>query len=469
MKNLDVHFDEAWYAYAKFHPIYEGRFAMGVEEKRTDDLPMLNMPTLFAVQSTHKMLPAFSMASMIHIKYPERADVRFDQFNEAFMMHGTTSPFYPMIASIDVATSMMDEPGGPTMMKETVLDAIGLRKAIASVAEKYEKKGSQKKDPWFFGCYQPDKVLHDGNYVDFVDAPDSELATNPNCWKLQRDPDKPDFAWHGFKKEDLGDDDGYCMLDPTKVTILCPGINPQGKMSEWGIPGAILTRFLDSRRIEIARTGDYTVLVLFSVGSSKGKWGTLLEALMEFKSLYDGGATLYEVLPELVAEFPDRYSLKDGNPMTLKDLCQEMHEAMKKSNLPAKLNNACDKIPQAVLSPAETYQKLVRNKTELQQIDDDAVGRISGHMLVPYPPGIPIIMPGEPLEQEHVDLLFELQEFGKDFPGFGREIHGIEVDGEGNFWMRCVIEDEERVSTAPSFMLKARPRAVMKSFKKGRS
>jgi arginine/lysine/ornithine decarboxylase len=45
----------------------------------------------------------------------------FDVFNEAFMMHGTTSPFYPMIASIDVATAMMDKPAGPTQMQETIL------------------------------------------------------------------------------------------------------------------------------------------------------------------------------------------------------------------------------------------------------------------------------------------------------------------------------------------------------------
>jgi arginine decarboxylase len=105
-----VHFDEAWYAYAKFHPLYRGRFAMDVPEEMPD------RPLLFAVQSTHKMLPAFSMASMIHVKLSPRAPLEFDQFNESFMMHGTTSPFYPMIASIDVATAMMDEPAGSTLM-----------------------------------------------------------------------------------------------------------------------------------------------------------------------------------------------------------------------------------------------------------------------------------------------------------------------------------------------------------------
>ncbi len=77
------------------------------------------------------------------------------------------------------------------------------------------------------------------------------------------------------------------MLDPTKVTILMPGINSRGELADWGIPAAILTEFLDARLVEIARTGDYTALILFSVGTSKGKWGSLLETLFEFKRLYD--------------------------------------------------------------------------------------------------------------------------------------------------------------------------------------
>ncbi len=106
--------------------------------------------------------------------------------------------------------------------------------------------------------------------------------------------------------------DDYCMLDPTKVTILTPGVNAQGVIGEWGIPAAILTEFLDARRVEIARTGDYTVLVLFSVGTSKGKWGSLLENLFEFKRLYDTEAPLEEALPELVAKYPAAVSQRDA-------------------------------------------------------------------------------------------------------------------------------------------------------------
>lgn len=470
-KSVDrIHFDEAWYAYAKFHPLYRGRFSM--------DVPVTpDSPTLFAVQSTHKMLPAFSMASMIHIKRSKCAP-ELDVFNEAFMMHGTTSPFYPMIASIDVATTMMDEPAGPTMMQETVLDSIGLRKAIVSVAEKFAADAEDNN--WFFSCYQPDRVSdpRTGESYNFVDAPDDLLANESSCWTL-----KPGDSWHGFKDDCLNED--YCMLDPTKVTILCPGISPDGKISDWGIPGAILTHFLDSRRIEIARTGDYTVLVLFSVGSSKGKWGTLLEALIEFKRLYDCNATVSEVLPELVAEYPEYCLNNNEKPMTLKEVCQNMHEKMKELALPGLLYDTVNENFETVLSSAETYQKLVRYQTDKVKVKK-ITNRISGHLLVPYPPGIPILMPGERLKGQDspiIQFLLKLQEFGQSFPGFGREIHGIEIDEEGDFCMLCVKEDgiyedekevyeteEKRTCiSSPFTRLMTRPVSVMRAIKKGRS
>jgi len=442
-----IHFDEAWYAYAKFHPLYRGRFAMGVP---TD---LENRPTLFAVQSTHKMLPAFSMASMIHVKRSRRAPLEFDQFNEAFMMHGTTSPFYPMIASIDVATAMMDSPAGPTLMNETIEDAIHFRKAMASVARRLRE--SDGKHNWFFGVFQPDEVTVKGRSHDFVKAPDEALAREPACWTL-----KPGQNWHGFQDADIAGD--YAMLDPTKVTILTPGMDAQGRPGEWGIPGAVLTQFLDSRRIEIAKTGDYSVLVLFSVGTSKGKWGTLLETLLEFKRLYDGAATVAEVLPELAAKHPERYG-----SMTLKALCDEMHAQMRRLNLPGLLHEACDFEPVPALSPAETYQKLVRYQTEKLRVSEMA-HRIAGAMLVPYPPGIPILMPGERLGEAAsatIRFLLALEEYGRRFPGFEHEVHGIETDHEGNFWMRSVIE---KPGAARAATHKARPRLVSRSGKKGR-
>jgi arginine decarboxylase len=424
-----IHFDEAWYAYAKFHSIYRGRFAMDVPE----DMP--NRPLIFAVQSTHKMLAAFSMASMIHVKLSDRAPLDFDQFNEAFMMHGTTSPFYPMIASLDVATSMMDEPAGPTLMYETIQDAISFRKAMSSIAHRLR---SANGDEWFFRIYQPDTVTDPmtGETALFEETPDSLLIQSSACWTLMGGED-----WHGFESDDIAD--GHCMLDPTKVTILMPGIDSHGKLADWGIPAAILTEFLDARLVEIARTGDYTALILFSVGTSKGKWGSLLETLFEFKRLYDNEGTLYEALPDLVAEHPHRY-----RDMTLKELSDEMHAAMQELNLTNLLHQACDVDPEPVLTPAETYQKLIRNGTEKVRISEMA-RRLAGVMLVPYPPGIPVRMPGERLGEKDsptISLLLALEKFGKQFPGFEREVHGVEVDAEGDYWMRSVLENGRSVA-----------------------
>jgi arginine decarboxylase len=419
-----VHFDEAWYAYAKFHPIYRGRFAMDVPDEMPDK------PAIFATQSTHKMLAAFSMASMVHVRLSPRAPLEFDQFNEAFMMHGTTSPFYPLIASLDVAAAMMDDPAGPTLMEETIFDAVSFRKAMSSIAHRL--KVYDDGDGWFFRLFQPDKVTDpaDGETYIFEDAPDALLTNHSGSWTL-----KPGEDWHGYNDEDVAD--GYCMLDPTKVTILTPGVNAQGVIAEWGIPAAILVEFLDARRVEIARTGDYTVLVLFSVGTSKGKWGSLLENLFEFKRLYDTEATLSEALPDLVEKYPLKY-----RNVSLKELSDEMHAAMVELRLSALEAQACELDTQEVLTPAQTYQKLLRNGTEKVKFTEMA-NRVAGVMLVPYPPGIPVCMPGERMggpDSPVIKLILALEEFGKRFPGFEREVHGIEVDASGDYWMRAVIE-----------------------------
>src|SRR6201985_1041339 len=278
---------------------------------------------------------------------------------------------------------MMIDPPGPTLMDETLADAISFRQAMSSVAHRLRLE-SENGEGWFFGVYQPERVTDPatGESILFEDAEDELLMTEPACWLV-----KPGDDWHGFSNLDSRED--YCMLDPAKVTILTPGVNAQGAVASWGIPAAILTEFLDSRRVEIARTGDYTVLVLFSVGTSKGKWGSLLENLFEFKRLYDSEASLEEALPELVSRYPARY-----RNVTLKELSDEMHAAMIQLNLSGLVNDACDEDFDPVLTPSQTYQRLLRNETEKIRFTEMS-GRIAAVMLVPYPPGIPMSMPGE--------------------------------------------------------------------------
>lgn len=414
-----VHFDEAWYAYGKFHPIYKHRYAMGVPRD------MKNRPTVFAVQSTHKMLPAFSMASYIHVSNSARGEMAWAPIKEAFMMHGTTSPFYPLIASLDIATAMMDEPSGSSLLRETIHYAVEFRQAVASV---FKRLGNE--DEWFFSLFQPDTVKVDGKQVGFSEAPANMLESNPDCWTL-----RVGESWHGLPDDVVADD--FCMLDPTKVTIVCPGTDAHGKLAKRGVPGAILSKFLDARRQAIARTGDYTVLVLFSVGTTQGKWGTLLETLLAFKRLYDRKASLEEALPDLARAYPDRY-----RDMTLPQLCDEMHKVMTDLDLQAMANEAGEVLSEQVISPSEAYQKLIHNETEEVRIAD-LPGRVAALMIVPYPPGIPVLMPGERVAAKGGPILKFLQaveEYGRRFPGFGREVQNVHADSNGDLWARVILE-----------------------------
>jgi hypothetical protein len=139
-------FDEAWYAYAKFHRIYEGRFGM---HKRSDHEAG---PTVFATQSTHKLLAALSQASMIHVK-DGKEPISHERFNEAFMMHASTSPQYAIIASNDVSAAMMEGPAGTALITESINEAIAFRQMIARLQAEFAAR-----DDWFFGVWQPDEV-----------------------------------------------------------------------------------------------------------------------------------------------------------------------------------------------------------------------------------------------------------------------------------------------------------------------
>ncbi len=100
-----IHFDEAWYAYARFNPLYRDRHAMHGDPKDHKG------PTIFATHSTHKLLAALSQASFLHIR-DGRSAIPHSRFNESYMMQASTSPLYPIIVSNDITAAMMDGPGG---------------------------------------------------------------------------------------------------------------------------------------------------------------------------------------------------------------------------------------------------------------------------------------------------------------------------------------------------------------------
>ena len=413
-------FDEAWYAYARFNPIYRERFAM-------HDSPASDGPTVFATQSTHKLLAALSQASFIHVR-DGRRPVEHERFNESFMMHSSTSPQYAIIASNDVSAAMMAGTGGRQRTDETIREALAFRTTMARLDRQLAEQHQ-----WFFHVWQPDTVLDptDGTRQRFEDA-GAILAADPAAWVLH-----PGETWHGFDAPgDAALEDGYCMLDPIKVTVLTPGIAQDGSLEPTGIPAPIVTACLDRQRIVVEKTGDFTLLFLFSMGVTKGKWGTLVTALLDFKKQYDANAPLEEVLPTLVEAHPDAYRGKG-----LRDLATDMFEFGRRAGTTRLLDAAYATLPPPVLSPADAYRRLVRGEVEPIPLAA-AAGRLAATGIVPYPPGIPLLMPGERFgqaDEPQLAYLLALQAFDRRFPGFGHETHGVEIVG-GEYRLLCITE-----------------------------
>jgi arginine decarboxylase len=401
-----LHFDEAWYAYANFHEFYDGYHGISSEHSARSARAIT-----FATHSTHKLLAALSQASMIHIQHGQNQRLDMARFNEAFMMHTSTSPQYGIIASCDVAAAMMEQPAGRALVQETIDEALGFRRAMTAV--KQQLKGS-----WWFDVWQPDAIA-------------KQPSAEKSAWVL-----KPGDRWHGFE----GLAENHVLVDPIKVTILTPGLSADGTMQDHGIPAAVVTRFLSQRRIEIEKTGLYSFLVLFSMGVTKGKWSTLVTELINFKDLYDANAPLKRVLPVLAAAHPEAY-----DRMGLKDLCEQVHRVYREDNLPKAQKDMYTALPEMALRPADAYERLVRGRLESVEIDH-LMGRMLGVMVVPYPPGIPVIMPGEritPATKSIQDYLLYARDFDRKFPGFETDIHGLrfEPTADGRrYLVDCVVE-----------------------------
>lgn len=412
-----LHFDEAWYGYARFHPVYCGRYAMCGDP----DTYNRDCPTIFATQSTHKLLAAFSQASMIHIREGRRP-IDNRRFNESFMMHASTSPFYPIIASNDISAAMMDGPRGEAIIEDSIREAIAFRRTVARL----HKEIGDKKD-WFFNIWQPDFVTDaKGQKMPFYEADEDLLATSSEAWML-----KPDAEWHGFGAIE----DGYCMLDPIKVTVSTPGIKKDGELDDWGIPAAILTSYLDNRGIIVEKTQDFTILFLFSLGVTKGKWGTLLNALFAFKEDYDNNTPLERSLAKVYRENSARYK-----GMGLKDLADEMFKEMARMGTTKAMAAGFSILPHPDMTPVEAYENLVRDNVEPLKLNEMA-GRTVATGVVPYPPGIPLLMPGEnagPEDGPLLGYLKALEGFDRNFPGFTHDTHGVEPDSEGNYQILCL-------------------------------
>ena len=165
------------------------------------------------------------------------------------------------------------------------------------------------------------------------------------------------------------------------------------------------------------------------MGITKGKWGSLVAGFMRFKEAYDANAPLASVLPDLAASYPERYG-----SLGLRDLADEMHEALGEHDILGTLDAAFSELPEPVMSPREAFARLVHGEVELVPAAE-LEGRTLAVQVVPYPPGIPVLMPGERFGKATRavgDYLLGLEAFDRKFPGFEHDTHGVEVETDAS-------------------------------------
>ncbi|MDX1669147.1 MAG: lysine decarboxylase, partial [Limnobacter sp.] len=266
---------------------------------------------------------------------------------------------------------------------------------------------------WWFKVWGPDALAEEG------------LGERED-WLIHADSD-----WHGFGP--LAE--GFNMLDPIKATIVNPGLDVKGQFADTGIPASIVTKYLAEHGVIVEKTGLYSFFIMFTIGITKGRWNTLLTALQQFKDDFDKNQPLWRVIPEFCQKHPvyERVGLRD--------LCQRIHDMYRQQDVARLTTEMYLSDMQPAMVPADAWAKVAHREIERVPVDE-LEGRVTTALLTPYPPGIPLLIPGEMFNATIVRYLQFAREFNKQFPGFETDIHGLveqtDENGAKGYYVDCV-------------------------------
>ena len=388
-----IFFDSAWVGYEQFIPMMKDCSPLLLELGPND-------PGILVTQSVHKQQAGFSQTSQIHkkdkhIKGQDRY-VDHKRFNNSFMMHASTSPFYPLFASLDVNAKIHEGELGKQLWRECIELGIDARKSVLSHC-KYLRP---LVPPIVHG-----KKGEDGNT--------QEMANDVSYFAFE-----PNAKWHSFK----GYGEGQYFIDPCKLQLITPGINVEtGEYEDFGIHANILANYLRENRIIPEKCDLNTILFLMTPAESKEKMDALVDQLVRFEDLIDRNAPMEEVLPSIYYSHIDKYK-----GYHIRQLCQEMHDFYKDRNVSTLQQRLFFKeyFPEYVMNPQEANFEFQRNKGELVPLDE-AEGRIALEGALPYPPGVLCVQPGERWSRTACDYFLALEEGINQLPGFAPEIQGV--------------------------------------------
>jgi len=388
-----IFFDSAWVGYEQFIPMMKDCSPLLLELGPND-------PGILVTQSVHKQQAGFSQTSQIHkkdkhIKGQDRY-VDHKRFNNSFMMHASTSPFYPLFASLDVNAKIHEGELGRQLWRECIEVGIDARKSILSHC-KYLRP---LVPPIVHG-----KRWEEGNT--------QEMANDVSYFAFE-----PNAKWHSFK----GYGEGQYFIDPCKFQLITPGINVEiGEYEDFGIHANILANYLRENRIIPEKCDLNTILFLMTPAESKAKMDALVDQLVRFEELIERNAPMEEVLPSIYYSHIDKYK-----GYHIRQLCQEMHDFYKARNVSTLQQRLFSKeyFPEYVMNPQEANFEFQRNKGELVPLDE-AEGRIALEGALPYPPGVLCVQPGERWSRTACDYFLALEEGINQLPGFAPEIQGV--------------------------------------------
>ncbi len=390
-----IFFDSAWVGYEQFIPMMKDCSPLLLDLTPED-------PGIFVSQSVHKQQAGFSMTSQIHKKDSHiKGQARYvphKRVNNAFMMHASTSPFYPLFAALDVNAKMHEGEAGRKLWTDAVQVTIETRKQVL-------------RNCHYIRPLVP-PVVHGKKWEE---GNTKQMASDMDYWAFE-----PGAKWHGFD----GYGRGQYFIDPMKLLLVTAGIDVEhGGYEKFGIPGNILANYLRENGIIPEKCDLNDILFLMTPAENTTKMDDLVAKLVRFEKLIDDDAPMSEVLPSIYAAYEEKY-----RGYTIRRLCQEMHDFYKDRGVSTLQKQLFlkDYFPEYVMNPQEAQFEYMRGHGELVDLTE-AEGRIALEGALPYPPGVLCVHPGERWSRTAVTYFLDLVEGINQLPGFAPEIQGVYV------------------------------------------
>lgn len=408
-------FDSAWVGYEQFIPMMRDCSPLLLELGPED-------PGIFVTQSVHKQQAGFSQTSQIHkkdshIKGQDRY-IPHKVLNNAFMMHASTSPFYPLFASLDVNAKMQEGEAGRRLWADCVKTVVDARKLLLETCHYIKPFIPSKVRGSDWKSYPTDLIAQDLEFFKFV----------------------PGQKWHSFE----GYGENQYFVDPCKFMLTTPGIDVEtGEYEDFGVPATILANYLRDNGIIPEKNDLNSILFLMTPAENKEKMDHLVSQIARFEKYLDDDAPLEEVLPNLYKAYESRY-----RNYSIRQLCQEMHDFYKERNIKEiqKEMFRTEFMPKSVINPQEAHFAFLRGQAELVHLED-AEGRVAAEGALPYPPGVLCCFPGEVWGGPVLKYFLAWQEAMGRMPGFAPELQGVYVEdnGRGGKQVYCYVLKEDAV------------------------